>query len=109
DALERPDLKPKHLIHGEAARRVRDELQTIFSAQSSDHWMRVFRDVDCCVTLVLTLEEAMVSGQAQAREMVVETECSGIGKLVEFRPPLKMSDFEFEATSPCSRAQTQTE
>jgi alpha-methylacyl-CoA racemase len=109
DALERPDLKPKHLVHGEAARHVRDELQTIFGGQSSDHWMRVFRDVDCCVTLVLTLEEAMVSGQTRAREMVLETECSGIGKLVEFRPPLKMSDFEFEANSPCERGRTQTE
>lgn len=109
DALERPDLKPKHLLHGEAARAVRDELQTIFAGQSSDHWMRVFRDVDCCVTLVLTLEEAMVSGQAQAREMVVETECADIGKLVEFRTPLKMSDFEFEANSPCSRGRIQTQ
>ncbi|MBZ5621131.1 MAG: CoA transferase [Acidobacteriia bacterium] len=109
DALERPDLKPKHLVHGEAARRVRDELQTIFGGQSSGHWMKVFRDVDCCVTLVLTLEEAMESEQARAREMVVETECPGIGKLVEFRPPLKMSDFDFEPDSPCSRGRTETE
>lgn len=109
DALERPDLKPEHLVHGPAARRVRNELQAIFGGQSSDHWMRVFRDVDCCVTLVLTLEEAMVSGQARAREMVVETECPGIGKLVEFAPPLKMSDLDFEPDSPCSRGRTQTE
>jgi crotonobetainyl-CoA:carnitine CoA-transferase CaiB-like acyl-CoA transferase len=65
--------------------------------------------VDCCVTLVLTLEEAMVSGQARAREMVVETECPGIGTLVEFAPPLKMSDLDFEPDSPCSRGRTQTD
>jgi alpha-methylacyl-CoA racemase len=109
DAVERPDLKPEHLVHGEAARRVRNELQVIFGGHSSDHWMRVFRDVDCCVTLVLTLEEALVSGQARAREMVVETECPGIGKWVEFAPPLKMSDFEFEPDSPGSRGRMQTD
>jgi crotonobetainyl-CoA:carnitine CoA-transferase CaiB-like acyl-CoA transferase len=109
DVLERPDLKPRHLVHGEAARRVRDELQTIFGGQSAKHWMRVFHDVDCCVTLVLTLEEATASGQAREREMVVETECPGIGKFVEFAPPLKMSDFDFEWDAPGSRAGTRTE
>ena len=109
DVLERPDLKPRHLVHGEAARRVRDELQTIFGGQNAEHWIRVLRDVDCCVTLVLTLEEATASGQARARGMVVETECPGIGKLVEFAPPLKMSDFDFEWDSPGSRAGTRTE
>ena len=109
DALERPDLKPRHLVQGEAARRVREELQTIFGGQSAEHWTRVFRDVDCCVTLVLTLEEAISGGQARAREMVVETECPGIGKLLEFTPPLKMSDFDFEWDSPASRSATRAE
>ena len=106
DAVGRPDLKPKHLVHGETARRVRDELQSIFGGQSSEHWMRVFRDVDCCVSLVLKLEEAMAGGQARARQMVVETECEGIGKMVEFAPPLKMSDFDFEFDSPGLRSAT---
>jgi crotonobetainyl-CoA:carnitine CoA-transferase CaiB-like acyl-CoA transferase len=109
DALERPDLKPKHAVHGEAARSVRAELQAIFGGRSADHWMRVLGEVDCCVTLVLTLEEAMASGQARARAMVVETECPGIGKLVEFAPPLKMSDFDFEPDSPCARGRSQAE
>ena len=40
--------------------------------------------------------------------MVVETECEGIGKFLEFAPPLKMSDFDFEPDSPCSREETRT-
>ena len=109
DAVDRPDLKPKHLVHGETARQVHDELQTIFGGQSSEHWMRELRDVDCCVTLVSTLEEAMAGGQARARQMVVETECAGIGKVVEFALPFKMSDFDFEWDSPGSRSRTRTE
>ncbi len=61
DVLERPDLKGKGLARGEEGRRVRRELQVIFEARSSDEWMRVFRGVDCCVDLVLTLEEAMAA------------------------------------------------
>ena len=70
--------------------------------------MRLFRDVDCCVTLVLTLEEAIASDQARAREMVVETEFPGMEKFVEFAPPLKMSDFDFEPDSPHARGRSRT-
>jgi crotonobetainyl-CoA:carnitine CoA-transferase CaiB-like acyl-CoA transferase len=51
--------------------------------------MRVFDDVDCCVTLVLTLEEAIARQQTGVRQMVVETQCEGMGTLREFAPPLK--------------------
>jgi crotonobetainyl-CoA:carnitine CoA-transferase CaiB-like acyl-CoA transferase len=108
DALGRSDLKPKHMANGEEARRVRGELQAIFGAQPAEHWTRVFQDVDCCVTVVLTLEEAIARDQAQTRKMVVKTECDGAGKFLEFAPPLKMSDFDFEPDSPCSREETRT-
>ncbi|MBZ5729466.1 MAG: CoA transferase, partial [Acidobacteriia bacterium] len=58
DALGRPDLKP-----GQFAGPVRGELQAIFGAHSSDHWIELFRDVDCCVNLVLTLDEAVQTRQ----------------------------------------------
>ena len=108
DALGRSDLKAQHWVYGEDARRVRGELQAIFEAQTSQHWTRVFHDADCCVTVVLTLEEAVTSDQMRARNMVVETECEGSGKFLEFAPPLKMSDFDFEPDSPRSREETRT-
>ena len=109
DALGRSDLKAKHRVYGEDARRVRGELQAIFEVQTAQHWTSVFRDVDCCVTVVLTLEEAIAREQTQARNMVVGTDCEGIGEFLEFAPPLKMSDFDFESDSPCSREETRTE
>ena len=63
---------------------------------------------DCSVTVVLTLDEAIAREQTRARKMVLETECEGIGKFLEFAPPLKMSDFDFEREPPCSRDETQT-
>jgi crotonobetainyl-CoA:carnitine CoA-transferase CaiB-like acyl-CoA transferase len=108
DAVERPDLKSKHMVYGEESRRVRGELQAIFGARDADHWTRHFRDVDCCVTVVLTLEEALATPQARARAMVVETECPEGGRFLEFAPPLKMSEFDFTADSPCARGRSHT-
>ncbi len=108
EALGRSDLKPKHLVRGEEARRVHRELQAIFEMHPADHWTRVFEGVDCCVTVVLTLEEAMEREQTRARNMVLETDCNGSGKFLEFALPLKMSDFDFEPDSPCSREEPRT-
>ena len=107
-ALERPDLKGKGMVSGEEAKRVRGELQAIFEARSSGDWMRAFHDADCCVTLVLTLEEAMAREQTRARRMVVEKEVPGMGTFLEFAPPLKMSDSCFEPDAPGSRERTRT-
>jgi crotonobetainyl-CoA:carnitine CoA-transferase CaiB-like acyl-CoA transferase len=101
EAVGRPDLKSKQMARGADGQRVRDELQGIFAARNSDEWLRVFREVDCCVELVLTLEEAMASEQARARQMVVETEYLGIGKLTLFGPPLRIEDVSFAADPRC--------
>jgi alpha-methylacyl-CoA racemase len=61
DAVGRPDLKPRRLDP-----QARGELETIFAAHDSDHWVRLFDGVDCCVNLVLTPEEAVSSAQAHA-------------------------------------------
>ncbi len=62
--------------------------------------------MDCCVTVVLTLEEAIAREQTRARRMVVESECGGAGKFLELAPPLKMTDFDFEPDSPCAREES---
>jgi crotonobetainyl-CoA:carnitine CoA-transferase CaiB-like acyl-CoA transferase len=59
DTIGRPDLESLGMARGEEGRRVREALDGIFAAQDSDHWLRVFRNVDCCVNLVLTRDEAL--------------------------------------------------
>jgi len=78
DALDRPDLKPLHMSSG-----VREELTAIFAAADFSHWVDLFREVDCCVTPVLTLEEAL-----EGREPLP--------------PPLKMSDCDFTGERPAA-------
>ncbi len=72
DALEREDLKTKYAACEEEGRRVYEELQNIFGARNSGYWMAKLEGRDCCVSLVLNLEEALKSAQIEARKMVVQ-------------------------------------
>lgn len=107
EVLERPDLQSKHLVGGEEARKVRLELQDIFSAQNSEYWTEKFRDIDCCVTLLLRLDEAIASPQTRTRKMVVELE-GPAGRVTQFAIPLKMSGFEFSVYRSPAPGETHT-
>jgi crotonobetainyl-CoA:carnitine CoA-transferase CaiB-like acyl-CoA transferase len=70
EALERPDLKPFHLARGEEGLATRNVLEAIFARETRAHWTQMFARIDCCVTPVLTLEEALVDEQFISRGMV---------------------------------------
>ena len=90
------------------ARRVRAELQAIFGSRTLADWTEKFRDVDCCVTPVLKLDEAIQSEQMRARGMIVESEYEG-REVTQFAPPLKMSNFDFSVERPAAPAGAHTE
>lgn len=77
DALERPDLKSKHLIFGKEEQKVREELSAIFAAHTMAYWTERLAAADCCVTPVLRPDE--VTGDQAA----------------QFATPLKISGCEF--------------
>jgi crotonobetainyl-CoA:carnitine CoA-transferase CaiB-like acyl-CoA transferase len=90
DAIGRPDLKPFGLARGAEGERTRAELETLFASRTLSDWAELFDKVDCGVTPVLSLEEAMDHPQLQARGMIPE-----IGGLKQFAAPLKMSGLDF--------------
>ncbi len=90
DKLGRPDLKPFHLAFGAQGEQAKRELAAVFASQPQSHWVGIFDHVDCCVTPVLTVAEALDNEQLQARRMVVEAE--GMPHLA---PPWKLSDYAF--------------
>jgi alpha-methylacyl-CoA racemase len=94
-ALGRPDLTPHGYVDGDKAGWVRGELEAIFAAQPLAHWERVFAGVDCGVTPVLAMDEALDHPQLRARAMVVEDR-----GLKQFAPPFKLSGFEFAVRRP---------
>jgi crotonobetainyl-CoA:carnitine CoA-transferase CaiB-like acyl-CoA transferase len=93
--LGRPDLIASHWIYGNAAERVRDEVAAIFKSQPLAHWTALFDGVDCCVTPVLTLAEALENEQIQARGMVAHSRHPEAGPVTQFAFPVRFSEFEF--------------
>jgi alpha-methylacyl-CoA racemase len=90
-AIGRPDLIAGQFARGAEGDRVRAELEAIFARASRADWVDRLAGVDCCVTPVLTLAEALADPQFAARKMIV---ADGEG-LRQFAPPFKLSDHEF--------------
>jgi crotonobetainyl-CoA:carnitine CoA-transferase CaiB-like acyl-CoA transferase len=97
DALNRPDLKSKHIAPGEEAERVKREVQTIFSLQDLSYWTEVLAEKDCCFAPVLDIEQAMRSEQIQSRQLLPYSSAGVNGNLLQLAVPLKMSDFDLES------------
>ena len=70
---------------------VKARLAEIFAARTQEEWTEVFSHADCCVSPILTIEEALVNEQVRARGMIAP----GDG-LSQFALPVKFSDFSFE-------------
>ncbi len=95
-ALSRPDLiKLDRHAPSSIQAQVRASLKAIIGAQTLAHWMTVFRQVDCCVTPVLKLEESLVHPQFQARAMVQSDEHPVYGRTQHVASPIKMTGFTF--------------
>ncbi|MEP7206113.1 MAG: CaiB/BaiF CoA-transferase family protein [Casimicrobiaceae bacterium] len=95
DTLARPDLRPLGHATGAEGARTRAALADIFVAAPLAHWIDVFRDVDCCVSPVARLDEALVDPQFVARGMIVR----GASGAPAFAPPFRVADAPFDATA----------
>jgi len=90
-ALGRSDLVGLQFARGEAGARVREELERIFSGMPLAAWSERLAPVDCCVTPVATLDEALADPQFAARAMVL-TRRDGTHA---YAPPFKLSGHAF--------------
>ena len=90
DTLERPEWKSRHGARGQAAADLRGELETLFASRTQAQWSALFAQVDCCVTPVLNVAEALDHPQFVARGMAVQVE--GVR---QYSPPVKLSGWQF--------------
>ena len=67
------------------------QLAVVFSERTRAQWQEFAARHDCCLEPVLTLEEALASELVRAREMVVELEQPGAGKVRQLGAPVKFS------------------
>ena len=78
---------------------LRGELAELFATRPRDEWASLFAAVDCCITPILSPEEALANEQLSARQMVLN-----VDGLTQFAPPLKMSGFEFSIRQQAPKA-----
>jgi alpha-methylacyl-CoA racemase len=88
-------LMQRGWVEGEEARAVRAEVQAVFSTKTQAEWTPIFARVDCCVSPILPMHEAIDNEHIRARGMVVESEHPTFGKHKQFAPPFKLSDYDF--------------
>ena len=96
EALDRPDLVAGQLATGHAGTAVRQQLATIFAQQTQAHWIERLATVECCVTPVLSLDEALADPQVRARDMVV----TGSDGTRQYAPPFRLSGHAFAIARP---------
>lgn len=70
DALELPDLKDKHQPADAEAAGVSASLAQAFARRSAAEWLAILEPLDCCVSAVLTCEEALADPGFAARGTV---------------------------------------
>ncbi|HEY6240843.1 MAG TPA: CaiB/BaiF CoA-transferase family protein [Burkholderiales bacterium] len=95
DILGCPELKGQHIVYGEEAKPVKERLVAAFASRTQHEWSEVFGRADCCVSPILTVDEALADQQLRARGMTVVEE-----GLTQLAPPVKFSEFEFTIVRP---------
>jgi len=93
-ALERPEWIRRQWDAG-----LRGDMAALFATRPRDDWAALFAAVDCCVTPVLSPEEALENEQIIARKMVLHDR-----SLAQFAPPLKLSGHDFAIRQPAPKA-----
>ncbi|MDQ5946076.1 MAG: alpha-methylacyl-CoA racemase [Pseudomonadota bacterium] len=88
DAVGRPELKARYA--DTAAPELRRELEVLFASRPQADWVALFDGVDCCVTPVLTLAEALEHPQYRARAMSVQAD-----GMTQYAPPFRISGWHF--------------
>ena len=88
DAVGRPELKARYAET--AAPELRIELENLFASRPQAEWTALFDQVDCCITPVLTLPEALAHPQTQARGMSVSAD-----GMIQYAPPFRISGWNF--------------
>jgi crotonobetainyl-CoA:carnitine CoA-transferase CaiB-like acyl-CoA transferase len=95
EALDRPDLVAGQLATGRAGTLVQQQLAAIFAQQTQAHWIERLAGIECCVTPVLSLDEALSDAQVRARDMIVSAD--GIR---QYAPPFRLSGHAFAIARP---------
>lgn len=94
DLLQRPDLKTRHwtlgqTVGGDDAMAVKAELDQIFATRTQAEWTSLFEPADCCVTPVLTTEEAVQHRHFTVRQSAIASHHPTEGDYLQTAPSVR--------------------
>lgn len=96
EAVSRDDLIPYHMVSGKKSKKIYKELSLIFKTKTLKEWMDYFKNIDCCISPVLTVQESVNNEQVKSRNMIITKKHPLEGNVTQFNLPLKFSSFEFK-------------
>jgi crotonobetainyl-CoA:carnitine CoA-transferase CaiB-like acyl-CoA transferase len=90
-------------VYGADAGPVKARLTAVFATRTRKDWIEALAGADCCVSPVLTIDQALADEQLRARKMIVDG-----GGITQLGLPLKFSEFEFgiERSAPATGEHT---
>ncbi|MBR7553881.1 CaiB/BaiF CoA transferase family protein [Allobacillus sp. GCM10007491] len=91
-AIERDDLIPKLDAPPAVQEQMKEEIGAIISTKPIDEWMKVFNEVDSCVSPLLSFEELVNDPQVNDREMIRTVAHDTLGEMKQIGIPIKLSE-----------------
>ena len=81
-----------HLLRYEDGSEMTEALKTLFASKSRDEWEKIFKDVESCITPVLTPDEALENEHYKERGMIFTMDDPDRGEILQIGFPAKFSD-----------------
>ena len=91
-AVGKEDWISGNFATGEEGERVRQEVESLFLERTRDEWMKLAEAHDICLSPVQDLEELPGDPHLRARDMILDMEQKGDGRLRMLGIPLKFSE-----------------
>ncbi len=93
-AVNKTEWLSKHIVLGEESEKLKNELSGFVQTKTLSEWMEIFKNADCCVSPVNTLNEVLQSEQTKSRNIFVNENHPSEGNVSQFSFPIKFSNFE---------------
>lgn len=103
NAVGHPEWIAKHYAEGQEAEQLREDMRQLFRSRTRDRWVSFFEGKDVCVAPVLTLGEAIESGQARHRGAVFDHAHPRAGRTRVLANPIKMQSHIPDARMPAGQ------
>ncbi|MHA1231573.1 MAG: CaiB/BaiF CoA transferase family protein [Candidatus Helarchaeota archaeon] len=92
EAINRPDLIDSQNITIEEYDELKIELQKIFMKKNRDEWIKLFENVDTCISPVLNLEEILVDKHFKERNLILNYNHEVLGNITQIKPIFNLSE-----------------